>query len=76
MRTGRGLLRKPAESCAGTSFSFQSTAIVGFMPPTQQDWGLPAAYSVEDDDAADAYALIEIELDWKTGATQRPVNRV
>ncbi len=49
------------------SFSFQSTAIVGFMPPTQQDWGLPAApIPVEDDDAADAYALIPIELDWKT----------
>lgn len=47
------------------SFSFQTTAYSGFVPPTKESWGLPHdPVPVGDDSPNDAYALVPIELDW------------
>ena len=48
------------------SFSFQPTSKVNPTIPDQASWGLPQApVSVGDDDSADAYAMVPIELDWR-----------
>jgi ribonuclease Z len=47
------------------SFCFQSTCYSNYVPPTQEQWGLPCAPTpVCGDDPKDAYALVPIELDW------------
>lgn len=48
------------------SFSFQGTAYESYVPPTQDDWGLPCKpVPVGDDPINDAFAMIPIELDWR-----------
>jgi ribonuclease Z len=50
---------------ATESFSFQTTAYVGYDTPSREHWWVPDTRGpVSDDPADDAYALIPIELDW------------
>ncbi len=49
------------------SFSFLPTAWAGYPVPSQTDWGLPhEPIPVGDDPANDGYALVPIELPWRT----------
>jgi ribonuclease Z len=49
------------------SFSFQTTAYTNYVAPTKESWGLPVEpIPVGDDATNDAYAMIPIELNWRT----------
>lgn len=49
------------------SFSFQGTAFTSYVRPTRTSWGLPVdPVPVGDDPDDDAYALVPIELPWRT----------
>ncbi len=49
------------------SFSFLETSMQGTTLPTRETWGLPCdPVPVGDDPPDDGYALVPIELDWRT----------
>ena len=51
----------------GEAFSFLETSYAGYERPTRQSWGLLCdPVPIGDDPDNDAFAIIPIELDWKT----------
>jgi len=65
----RAFCRNLREACRwhSESFSFLSTAYAEQDLPTRESWGLPCdPVPVGDDPRDDGYALVPIELDWRT----------